>query len=333
MLSDEDDGASVRSTAKPPALRKKRKIVLDESDEEGGQIDAVAYKEGLSARKRSPGRTAKGPQKKPRVSPMLSGEITDPNNDNVDEDEDESSHRSRSRASSLSEAESDVPERPKATKKTAKHPYLTKDQASGGSNTFLTAAERRVQDKKAEKKSSEDPFYFLQDVRDKDGAWKEFTPFEKQLATHTLALSFFATHYGSLTDDFAYHPNIRNMHMETMVDDEKRELVFLYKLIGGAASSSFGTHVASLAGVPSDIVERADIVSNDFARNFKEKTAKKKDKVSGRLPLVAQADFAYLYGLATGKDELPENKARRKAILSTIKGAVRNYLIAEPSAL
>ncbi|EED77082.1 predicted protein [Postia placenta Mad-698-R] len=153
-----------------------------------------------------------------------------------------------------------------------------------------------------------------------------------QLATHTLALSFFATHYGSLTDDFAYHPNIRNMHMETMVDDEKRELVFLYKLIGGAASSSFGTHVASLAGVPSDVVERADIVSKDFARNFKEKTDKKKDKVSGRLPLVAQADFAYLYGLAMGKDELPENRVRRKAILSTIKGAVRNYLIAEPSA-
>lgn len=107
-------------------------------------------------------------------------------------------------SSTVSEAESDVPERPKATKKTAKHPYLTKDQASGGSNTFLTAAERRVQDKKAEKKSSEDPFYFLQDVRDKDGvrpgqpgydprtlyippqAWKEFTPFEKQVSVHNV---------------------------------------------------------------------------------------------------------------------------------------------------
>lgn len=45
-----------------------------------------------------------------------------------------------------------------------------------------------------------------------------------QLATHTLPLAFFATHYGSLTDDFAYHPNIRNMHMATLVDDEKREV-------------------------------------------------------------------------------------------------------------
>lgn len=45
-----------------------------------------------------------------------------------------------------------------------------------------------------------------------------------QLATHTLPLTFFATHYGSLTDDFAQHPNIRNMHMSTLVDDEKKEV-------------------------------------------------------------------------------------------------------------
>ncbi|KAJ3556566.1 hypothetical protein NM688_g1958 [Phlebia brevispora] len=92
-----------------------------------------------------------------------------------------------------------------------------------------------------------------------------------QLATHTLALAFFATHYGSLTDDYSYHPNIRNMHMSTLVDDEKRELVFLYKLVEGVASSSFGTHVANLAGVPIEVVERADVVSKDFARQFKEK--------------------------------------------------------------
>ncbi|KZT71945.1 DNA mismatch repair protein Msh6 [Daedalea quercina L-15889] len=147
-----------------------------------------------------------------------------------------------------------------------------------------------------------------------------------QLATHTLALSFFATHYGSLTDDFAYHPNIRNMHMQTMVDDEKRELVFLYKLVGGAASSSFGTHVASLAGVPQDVVERADVVSRDFARQFKEKIEGKRSKASGRLPLVAQADFAYLYKLATGKADLPENPVRQREVLRILKGAVKGYL-------
>jgi len=50
-----------------------------------------------------------------------------------------------------------------------------------------------------------------------------------QLATHTLPLTFFATHYASLTDDFAYHPNVRSMHMSTLVDDEKKEVkVFRY---------------------------------------------------------------------------------------------------------
>ncbi|GBE83778.1 DNA mismatch repair protein [Sparassis crispa] len=143
-----------------------------------------------------------------------------------------------------------------------------------------------------------------------------------QLATHTLALSFFATHYGSLTDDFSYHPNIRNMHMETMVDDEKRELVFLYKLVKGVASSSFGTHVASLAGVPEEVVKRADVVSKDFAMQFKEKIEGKKNQAAGRLPLVAQADFAYLYKLATGKCEMSEDKVRQREVLKGLKAAV-----------
>ncbi|KAG8987176.1 DNA mismatch repair protein msh6, partial [Tulasnella sp. 427] len=110
-----------------------------------------------------------------------------------------------------------------------------------------------------------------------------------QLATHTLGLALFATHYSSLTQDFAYHPNIRNMHMKTAVDDEKRELVFLYKLTEGTASSSFGTHVASLAGVPQSVVSRAEVISQDFADKFQKKLEAKR---TSTLPLVAQADFA-----------------------------------------
>jgi DNA mismatch repair ATPase MutS len=44
------------------------------------------------------------------------------------------------------------------------------------------------------------------------------------LATHSGALSFFATHYSVLTDEFAYHPHIVNMHMASVLDDEKREV-------------------------------------------------------------------------------------------------------------
>ncbi|KAF8636930.1 hypothetical protein AX17_003181 [Amanita inopinata Kibby_2008] len=149
-----------------------------------------------------------------------------------------------------------------------------------------------------------------------------------QLATHTMPLAFFATHYGSLTDDYVYHPNIRNMYMSTIVDEEKRDIVFLFKLIEGVAASSFGTHVANLAGVPLEVVERAEVVSRNFAQQFKERQiAKKKQDASSRLPLFAQADFAYLCKLAMGQLQLPDDQAHRTELLKGMKKIVQRYTI------
>ncbi|KAI0300141.1 muts domain V-domain-containing protein [Multifurca ochricompacta] len=150
-----------------------------------------------------------------------------------------------------------------------------------------------------------------------------------ELATHTLALAFFATHYGSLTDDYSYHPNIRNMHMKTLVDDEKRELVFLYKLIDGIATSSFGTHVANLAGVPIDVVERAEAISKDFASKFKEKIeGKRKRSAYAKLPIDAQADFVYLYKLAVGESDFDfeTDVVKRREVLKGLKVAIRSVV-------
>lgn len=105
------------------------------------------------------------------------------------------------------------------------------------------------------------------------------------------------------------------------------QLVFLYKLVEGIAESSFGTHVAKLAGVPSEVVQRADVVSQNFARQFKEKIEGKKSKAaSAAVPLVAQADFSYLYGLASGKIFLPDDPVRRKEVLPGLKAAMRSCL-------
>ncbi|WVQ93995.1 hypothetical protein IAU59_001073 [Kwoniella sp. CBS 9459] len=117
------------------------------------------------------------------------------------------------------------------------------------------------------------------------------------LATHTLPLGFFATHYGSLTDDFTYHPNIRKMHMQTHVDDQLKQVVFLYKLIPGVAESSHGTHVARMAGVPTEVVTRAEDVSDQFFAAF---NAKLSSRRQSSLPLEAQADFAWLMRLVQG---------------------------------
>ncbi|GJJ14893.1 hypothetical protein Clacol_009163 [Clathrus columnatus] len=142
------------------------------------------------------------------------------------------------------------------------------------------------------------------------------------LATHTLPLSFFATHYSSLTDDFANHPNIRNMHMQTFVDDEKKELVFLYKLIDGVATGSFGTHVANLAGVPSEVVFRAEAISKDFAQKFKEKLSK---KVDTGLSLTLQADFAFLWKLANG--QVHPNDSTTNTTLDILRKLIKNQIM------
>ena len=104
-------------------------------------------------------------------------------------------------------------------------------------------------------------------------------------------------------------------------------MIFLYKLVAGVAVSSFGTHVANLAGVPLEVVERADIVSKNFAQQFKEKmTNSRKNDATGRLPLAAQADFAYLLGLTTGKIEMPADASRRKQVLARLKKTVLCYV-------
>ena len=91
----------------------------------------------------------------------------------------------------------------------------------------------------------------------------------------------------------------------------------------GSASSSFGTHVANLAGVPMEVVKRAELISTDFARKFKEKMDGKRASAA---PLVAQADFAYLLSLALGKLQLSDDKSRGMEIIKGLKRAIPKYL-------
>jgi DNA mismatch repair protein MSH6 len=154
-----------------------------------------------------------------------------------------------------------------------------------------------------------------------------------QLATHTMPLSFFATHYGSLTDDFAYHPNIRNMHMSTLVDDEKREVGPCFDdwdqlITPNSCSSSFCTSLSrALLRVHLVRTLLTWLVSVDFARQFKERLeGKQKKSASSRLPLVAQADFVYLYRLATGATEMPEDPVRQIEVLKRMKEIAKCYI-------
>lgn len=81
------------------------------------------------------------------------------------------------------------------------------------------------------------------------------------LACHyaTPPKTLFATHYHELQALENNHPNkIKNYHMA--VADDKGSPVFLHTLVQGGASHSFGVAVAKLAGVPDEVITKAEEV-------------------------------------------------------------------------
>ncbi|MEA4922676.1 MAG: DNA mismatch repair protein MutS [Eubacteriaceae bacterium] len=65
--------------------------------------------------------------------------------------------------------------------------------------------------------------------------------------------TMFASHYHELTS--MQQHGLKNLNVD--VAEENGEVIFLHKIAEGSASRSYGIHVARLAGVPKDILERA----------------------------------------------------------------------------
>ncbi len=68
-------------------------------------------------------------------------------------------------------------------------------------------------------------------------------------------LSLFATHYHELTE-LAERSNVFNLTME--VHEDKGKVIFLHRVCSGVANRSYGIHVASLAGIPQELIQRAE---------------------------------------------------------------------------
>jgi DNA mismatch repair protein MutS len=68
----------------------------------------------------------------------------------------------------------------------------------------------------------------------------------------------FATHYHELVDLAHRLPRLCNLH--TAVREVDGEVVFLHRVLPGAADRSYGLHVARLAGLPEPVVARAAVL-------------------------------------------------------------------------
>ncbi len=67
------------------------------------------------------------------------------------------------------------------------------------------------------------------------------------------AITLFATHYHELTSFDTYGMQLLTLE----VAEEKNSIVFLRKAVKGVATSSYGIHVAKLAGIPKEVVRNA----------------------------------------------------------------------------
>jgi DNA mismatch repair protein MutS len=72
------------------------------------------------------------------------------------------------------------------------------------------------------------------------------------------AKTLFATHYHELTELAARLPRLKNFNVA--VREWRDQIVFLRKIVEGGTDKSYGIHVARLAGVPQEVLERAKVI-------------------------------------------------------------------------
>jgi DNA mismatch repair protein MutS len=70
--------------------------------------------------------------------------------------------------------------------------------------------------------------------------------------------TLFATHYHELTQLSETLSELRNENVA--VREDEGDVIFLHKIVSGAADKSYGIHVARLAGVPREVLARAEVV-------------------------------------------------------------------------
>jgi len=87
------------------------------------------------------------------------------------------------------------------------------------------------------------------------------------------AKTLFATHYHELVELAHLLPRVRAYNVA--VAEEGGHVVFLRKIVPGGADKSYGIHVAQLAGIPRQVVRRAEEVLEDLERKGEAKGRRK----------------------------------------------------------
>lgn len=92
----------------------------------------------------------------------------------------------------------------------------------------------------------------------------------EHIRDHIGAKTLFATHYHELTD---LEDDVHVKNYCIAVKEKGSDVTFLRRIIRGSADKSYGIHVAKLAGLPQEVVKRAETILIDL-----ENTAPTKEK-------------------------------------------------------
>jgi DNA mismatch repair protein MutS len=103
----------------------------------------------------------------------------------------------------------------------------------------------------------------------------------------------FATHYFELTDLEGKLPGVKNCNVA--VREWQGDVVFLHKIVPGAADRSYGIHVARLAGLPRDVITRAYAILAELER--KEAGVEKNASPGPQLDLFASSSPKFMIEL------------------------------------
>ena len=82
------------------------------------------------------------------------------------------------------------------------------------------------------------------------------------VAQTSHAKTLFSTHYHELTTLDQMLPCLKNVHVAA--NEYKGELIFLHKVKDGAVDDSYGIQVAKLADLPDDVINRAQVILDEF---------------------------------------------------------------------
>jgi len=84
----------------------------------------------------------------------------------------------------------------------------------------------------------------------------------------------FATHFFELTELQELLNGVKNYNVS--VREYKGKIIFLHKIVEGATDKSYGIHVASLSGIPKEVLERAKEILRELEEEGRRKVQREK---------------------------------------------------------